>query len=220
MKDEYVIFFSHSSNDKAIGDFFYQLLLKRGVFKSEMFYTSRDDDVDSNVDTTPLSTQIKNCIVKNNTLLFYIIGHAYKKSEFCMFEGGAGWATRAIGDYPIVAVKYEHIPKFLTNDKKEISLYNNAEGTIPLDRVNYQYIVHVVNVLINHINKGRRLRKEALVSEFKVAEIPDKVELERVKKSEQDYMDSMIKDYWKCYVERVLSQYLEGLRNFERDNKN
>ena len=94
-----------------------------------MFYTSRDDDVDSNVDTTPLSTQIKNCIVKNNTLLFYIIGHAYKKSEFCMFEGGAGWATRAMGEYPIVSIKYEHIPKFLTNNKKEISLYNNADET-------------------------------------------------------------------------------------------
>lgn len=219
IKDEYVIFFSHSSNDKAIGDFFYQLLLKRGVSKSEMFYTSRDDDVDSNVDTTPLSTQIKNCIVKNNTLLFYIIGHAYKKSEFCMFEGGAGWATRAMGEYPIVAIKYEHIPKFLTNNKKEISLYNNTDETIPLDRNNYQHIVQVVNVLIKHINEGRKLRKEPLVVEFNVVEIPDKVELASLGKSEQDYMDAMIKDYWKCYVEETLSQYLEGLRNFEGNNK-
>ena len=215
LKDEYVVFFSHSSNDKALGDFFYQLLLAVGVDKSEMFYTSRDDDVESNVDTTPLSTQIKNCIVRKNTLLFYIIGHAYKKSQFCMFEGGAGWATRAVGEYPIVAVKHGHIPKFLTNDKKEISLYNNTDGTMPLDRNNYQNIVHVLNVLIRHVNEGRKLRKESTVPEFKMEEIPNKVELLKMKKSDRDYMNEMIKDYWKVYVEETLPQYLEGLKNDE-----
>lgn len=215
LKDEYVVFFSHSSNDKALGDFFYQLLLAVGVDKAEMFYTSRDDDVESNVDTTPLSTQIKNCIVRKNTLLFYIIGHAYKKSQFCMFEGGAGWATRAVGEYPIVAVKHGHIPKFLTNDKKEISLYNNTDGTMPLDRNNYQKIVHVLNVLIRHVNEGRKLRKESTVPEFKMEEIPNKVELLKMKKSDRDYMNEMIKDYWKVYVEETLPQYLEGLKNDE-----
>ena len=215
LKDEYVVFFSHSSKDKAIGDFFYQLLLDVGVDKSEMFYTSRDDDVSRNVDKTPLSDQIKKCIVKKNTLLFYLIGHKYKKSEFCMFEGGAGWATRAIGEYPILAIKHGHIPKFLTNGKDEFHLFDNATGTISLDRNNYVKVVYILNVLIGHINNGRNVRGESLVPLFKTTPIPDKVKLARLKKSEQDYMDEKIKEYWKVYVEKTMPQYLEDLKNDE-----
>ena len=215
LKDEYVVFFSHSSNDKAIGDFFYQLLLAVGVDKSEMFYTSRDDDVSRNVDKTPLSDLIKKCIVKKNTRLFYLIGHKYKKSEFCMFEGGAGWATRAIGEYPILAIKHGHIPKFLTNGKDEFHLFDDATGTIPLDRNNYAKVVYILNILIGHINNGRNVRGEPLVPLFNDAQIPDKVKLARLKKSEQDYMDERIKEYWKVYVEKTMPKYLEDLKNDE-----
>ena len=215
LKDEYVVFFSHSSKDKAIGDFFYQLLLDVGVDKSEMFYTSRDDDVSRNVDKTPLSDQIKKCIVKKNTLLFYLIGHKYKKSEFCMFEGGAGWATRAIGEYPVLAIKHAHIPKFLTNGKDEFHLFDNATGAISLDRNNYAKIVYILNILIGHINNGRNVRGEAVVPLFSTTPIPDKVKLARFKKTEQDYMDKKIKEYWKVYVEKTMPQYLEDLKNDE-----
>lgn len=211
LKNEYVVFFSHSSNDKALGDFFYQLLLEVGVSKSEIFYTSRDDDVESYVDTTPLSDQIKNCIIKKNTLLFYLIGHKYMQSQFCMFEGGAGWATRSIGEYPIVAVKHGHIPKFLTNNKKEISLYNESKGTIPLDRNNYENIVHVLNVIINHINQGRKLRGEPIVPLFSEEPLPKKTILVRKHKSECDYMDKKIKEHWKVYVEETLPQYIADM---------
>lgn len=215
LKDEYVVFFSHSSKDKAIGDFFYQLLLEVGVEKSEMFYTSRDDDVSRNVDKTPLSDQIKKCIVKKNTLLFYLIGHMYKKSEFCMFEGGAGWATRAIGEYPILAIKHGHIPKFLTNGKDEFHLFDNATGAIALDRNNYAKVVYILNILISHINNGRNVRGETLVPLFDTTPIPDKVKLARLKKAEHDYMDEKIMEYWKVYVEQSMPQYLEDLKNDE-----
>lgn len=215
LKDEYVVFFSHSSKDKALGDFFYQLLLDVGVEKSEMFYTSRDDDVSRNVDKTPLSDQIKKCIVKKNTLLFYLIGHKYKKSEFCMFEGGAGWATRAIGEYPVLAIKHGHIPKFLTNGKDEFHLFDDATGAISLDRNNYAKIVYILNILIDHINNGRKVRGETLVPLFNTTPIPNKVKLTRFKKSEQDYMDEKIKEYWKVYVEKIMPQYLEDLKNDE-----
>ena len=36
-----------------------------------------------------------------------------------------------------------------------------------------------------------------------------------MKKSDRDYMNEMIKDYWKVYVEETLPQYLEGLKNDE-----
>lgn len=219
LKNEYVIFLSHSSNDKALGDFFYQLLLEVGVEESEIFYTSRDDDVKKNVDKTPLSDQIKNCIVKKNTLLFYLIGHKYKESEFCMFEGGAGWATRAIGDYPVVAVKHGHIPAFLTNGKNEIHLFNNAADTIPLDRNNYADIVYVLNRLIKHINKGRELRKEKSVPYFNTKPIPKKTVLVRRGKTERDYMDGRIKEHWKVYVEETLPQYIAKMKSDEEGKK-
>lgn len=215
IKDERVVFFSHSSSDKHFGDFFHELLLKRGVRKSEMFYTSRDDDPSAYADVHPLSDQIKRCIVTESTLLFYLVGYKYGQSQYCLFEGGAGWATRATGEYPVLSVKYDHIPKFLTNGKNEMSLFDAINDEIVLDRNNYHKIINVLNVIIDHINHGRTIRREQQVKPFAVPNFPDKVELRQMKKTEADYMDPLVLSYWKVYVEPCLEKYIKEMKKAE-----
>lgn len=211
IKKERVIFFSHSSFDKHFGDFFHKLLIERGVMEDEVFYTSRDDDPDSYADVHPLADQIKKCMTKENTLLFYLIGYKYSDSQYCLFEGGAGWATRAIGTYPVLAVKYEHIPKFLTNGKTEMALYDPKKKCVPLERNNYLKIVTVLNRLIEHINNGRRCRNEAEVKPFLMTQIPSKHQLVRMGKKEEDFMEPQIKEFWKVYVAPELKAYVRQM---------
>lgn len=216
VKDDYQIFISHSSFDKPFCDFVYHLLLKQGVKKEEVFYTSRDDAKMSEEDITPLRNQIHDCIVSKNTLLFYLVGPKFKHNEYCMFEGGAGWATRGDGEYPICAIKHEHIPQFLTNGKREFHTYDSTKNTIPLSRANYEFFVGLLNKMINHINKGRRIRSEPEVPRFAEPSIPEKIEYFGTGKTEKDFMDSEIVKHWKCYVEDKLDDYLENLKKVER----
>lgn len=98
-KSDYIVFISHSREDKIITDFIYHILKHKGAKDSEFFYTSRDDNVDQYENPESLAVQIKQNILKDNVLLLYLTSNAYKASEFCMFEGGAGWATRSVGEY-------------------------------------------------------------------------------------------------------------------------
>ena len=97
-KSDYIVFISHSREDKIITDFIYHILKHKGAKDSEFFYTSRDDNVDQYENPESLAVQIKQNILKDNVLLLYLTSNAYKASEFCMFEGGAGWATRSVGE--------------------------------------------------------------------------------------------------------------------------
>lgn len=212
VKTDRVVFFSHSSYDKPFGDFFFELLKSVGVDEDEMFYTSRDDNPNSYEDLRPLSEQIKSCMVQENTLLFYLIGHRYNRSQFCLFEGGAGWATRTTGNYPVLAIKYEHIPKFLTNGKNEMALYDFKRRSISLDKNNYQKIVLILNRIIEHINKGRQCRQKKTIPMFACVRFPNKVELRRAGKSEVDYMDKRILSFWESYVAPELKDYLRDMR--------
>ena len=226
VKEDFQVFISHSSFDKPFCDFVYHLLLKQGVKEEEVFYTSRDDANMKEEDITPLRDQIHDCIVSKNTLLFYLVGPKFKHNEYCMFEGGAGWATRGDGEYPICAIKHDHIPQFLTNGKREFHTYDSTMETIPLSRKNYEFFVGLLNKLIDHINKGRKIRSDPEVARFAEPNIPEKIEYYGTGKSEQDFMDPEIVRYWKCYVEDKLDDYLEKLKieetkhvKTEQDNK-
>ena len=208
-KEEYQVFFSHSQADKPFADFLDQLLRSKGAKKEEIFYTSRDGDATNYDDIQALGDKIKDCIILQNTLLFYLIGYSYKRSEFCMFEGGAGWATRSIGEYPILAIKYNHIPKFLTNGKREFTMLES--GKIGLSVRTYCFVVSLLNKMIEHINRGREIRSEALVGYFPEATIPDKLELSHQHKTAEDFMDSTIKECWELYVTPHLQQYLDSM---------
>lgn len=157
-KSDYLVFFSHSSKDKIFTNFFYNYLISAGVKKEEVFYTSREDDKHKYENIDSLAIQIKNNIVRENVLLIYLTSKDYKESEYCMFEGGAGWATRSIGDYTVMSITYNEIPKFITNGKTEFCFMNNSK--IELSRDAYCFIIQTLNTIIKHINSGRKINDE------------------------------------------------------------
>lgn len=216
-KSDYIVFISHSSADKCIADFFYHLLKHKGLKSTEFFYTSRDDSSDKYSSDEALAVQIKNNIVRDNTLLFYLTSKDYKNSEYCMFEGGAGWATRSVSQYIVLSLTYGEIPKFITNGKMECCLEKG--GTIPFDRETYYFIRETLNRMIDHINRGRKVSGESLVSRFEVLEIPEDIVLSRTGQTIEDYMEVEIREYWDYYVGRVLDEYMEKRHNPSQDRE-
>ena len=207
LKNSFMLFISHSSADKCIADFIYYLLKKRGVEDSEIFYTSRDDTVEQYSNLDSLSKQIKECIVSKNTLLLYLTSKDYKQSEYCMFEGGAGWATRAVNEYELLSLTHEEIPEFLTNSKMEFCLECN--GNIQLNRKMCLYLIRLLNRIINHLNNGRELVKKNLIKPFEDVVIPTDLELDKCGKTVLDFIDYDIIEHWNRYIGNNLSEYLE-----------
>lgn len=206
-KSDYIIFISHSSKDKIITHFIYQLLKFKGAIDSEFFYTSRDDTVDQYANIESLSIQIKNNFLKENVLLMYLTSNEYKNSEFCMFEGGAGWATRSVGDYIVLSLTYQEVPKFITNGKLEFSLESNRD--IKLGRQTYLFIRNMLNMMINHFNAGRRANAESEMPLFDEIDIPADLKLAQDGKCIEDYMDKDIKEHWDFYITQNLDEYMK-----------
>lgn len=215
-KNDYIVFISHSRADKCIADFFYFLLKARGFKNSEFFYTSRDDTSDKYTNAESLSTQIKNNIVRDNTLLLYLTSKDYKNSEYCMFEGGAGWATRSVSEYIVLSLTYNEIPKFITNGKMEFCLEKARD--IPFNREAYYFIRATLNRIIEHINRGRRVLAEPLIPLFEETEIPNDLLLTQTGKAIEDYMDNDIKRYWDFYVGLHIDEYMERRYSDTKDH--
>lgn len=205
-KDNYLIFFSHSSNDTLFTDFLYHILINQGATQEEFFYTSKGNNTADYRDKERLADRIKKCIIDTNTLLFFLTSETYKESEFCMFEGGAGWATRSVGKYILWSLHYNDIPKFLTNGKSEFTLVSK-EG-ITLDKNCYLFIVDTLNRMIEHLNAGRKRQKRTIIKSFPTVEFPNDVILEEEHKTINDYMDSTIMKYWNIYVTQKLPGYI------------
>lgn len=204
-KEEYKIFISHKSEDSFIADFFYYFLLNRGARKEEFFYTSDKSSIDySNLES--ISEQIKKNIIDTNTLVVFFTSPYFLQSQYCLFEGGAVWATRAIGEYPILTTVYAGIPEYLTNGKFEHDL--SAEGKIELNTSNYNGAVRILNIMIDHINKGRDIKEKPLLDMLEIVDFPDKVKLEELGQSIQDYMDTDIVKHWDKYIG-------EGIKNYK-----
>ena len=193
-KNEYTIFFSHSRKNKNVLDFFYYLLKKIGVTSDEIFYTSKEDvpqiDIKQN-----LGEISKENIVNKNTLLFFYITEDFKNSDYCMFEGGAAWATRGAEDYIINFDKFGLIPDYL-NQKGEFLL--NITQNSDLSNGNfYNLLIDTLNKLIEHINIGRKMKAAEEVPLFNKIEFPDDVELSQGKTPE---LNKDIENYWNTYI--------------------
>jgi hypothetical protein len=196
IKDERLIFLSHASANAEITNFIYHLLIYKGIKENEFFYTSKDGKKEDTENRKTLGEIIKKSITNTSNFLFYLTSQDYKDSEFCMFEGGAGWATRSILDYELWSLAYKDIPVFLTNGKIETTL-----GDRKLTRSNYNRIVATLNKMIAHINNSRQVRGEAKIDLFKENVVfPDKVQLATNGETEEDYMDEKIKQYWSKYI--------------------
>ncbi len=212
-KAKYTVFISHASKDRFISDCIFNYLKSLG-FKGdlsdpehcEIFYSSSGLDSDN---IEPLSKVIKDAIISKNNDIVFLTSKNFMDSPFCLFEGGAAWATRAINEYKVLSIKYEDIPTFLTNGKSEVTLdIKNAED-FELDGIRYNQVISVVNRLIAHLNKNRIVTGTEPASLLSKVDFPDKVQLKSLGKTEQDYMDPAFYEYWKTYVLDGCKTYFE-----------
>ena len=206
-KSKFKIFLSHSRKDSRFTDFIYKLLEHKGADKDDFFYTSADDCAEKYDDNDALSAQIKRNITDDYTLIAYFVSPNFKGSEYCLFEAGAGWATRSVGDYKLVALKFNDIPQYLTNGKNEITLYD--DDSVQLNWKNYSALIIFLNKLISHINHGREINGDHLIPLFPTPVLPDRVELSNTSKEIKDYMDKDFVSYWEHYISPNLDEYLE-----------
>lgn len=214
-KSDYIVFISHSREDKIITDFIYHILKYKGAKDSEFFYTSRDDDVEQYGNPDSLAVQIKQNILKDNVLLLYLTSKEYKDSEYCMFEGGAGWATRSVGEYIALSLTYPEMPKFITNGKLEFCFEKNRD--IPLDRPTYLFVIKLLNKIIRHLNAGRCANAEKEIPEFEEVVIPSDIELSKQNKLVTDYMDNDIKEHWNFYIAQNVKKYMSKRYHIEEN---
>jgi hypothetical protein len=210
-KDTFRIFISHSRADKAFADLIYELLLSRGVEPQEVFYTSRAGQTEQYGDARALGAIIKENITSANTLIFYLTSKHFQDSEFCMFEGGAGWATRGVSEFLKLNVEYAAVPTFLSNSRPEIELLSSGEISLTSDIHNY-LIERLLNPMIEHLNRGRAIEEQAEIIPFAPVTFPTEVELVREGKVRSDYYDTNIVEHWNVHIAPVVEDYVEKYR--------
>jgi hypothetical protein len=211
-KSQYKIFLSHSSKDLPFTGFVYELLISRGVLDDEIFYTSKSNGQYSSSDMGSLGEIIKTNIVDSNTLIIYFNSRNFLGSQYCLFEGGAGWATRAVGAVGKVNVDYGSIPQFLSENRPETTiLYENKAELRP---ELYQYFVQkILNPAIEHINVGRNIRGEDRLRLFPVIAFPSEVQMTATQKTYIDYYEADIISHWNVHVLNKMEEYIKLYQN-------
>lgn len=194
IKRKYKIFFSHSRENHNIIDFFYYLLKEIGIKEDEMFYTSKENRPEIEIKKS-LAEISKANIIDNNTIMFFYATEPFLNSEYCMFEGGAAWATRTQEDFFITFDDYNNIPKYLNFvDEFLLGLKSNSDL---FKGDTYNGLVQSLNFLIKHINTGREINQEELISLFDEVNFPDRV---HIAEGEVPNLDERIIKYWDTYV--------------------
>jgi hypothetical protein len=210
LKTTYTVFISHASKDRIFTDFVSNYLKHRGFHwdkdsnKSDIFYSSDGTDI---TDSTPLAEIIKKMILDNNTDILFLTSQNFMDSQYCLFEGGAAWATRAILEYCIIALDYNSIPSFLTNNKSEFSFKASDKDSFILNEQNYSNIVTILNRLISHLNKNRQQSGEKEADLIPEPQFEDLVQMAASGKVPKDYMDADVYQYWQIYVVNQLDKY-------------
>lgn len=211
LKQEYRVFISHASADKLFASFIDEVLQTRGASEHEIFYTSRTGSVVAALDDRALGTLIRENIIDANTLIFYMTSKNFLASEFCLFEGGAGWATRSVSEYLKLNMDFHSIPRFLTNGRSEISILHHEEVALTPELHNY-LIEGVFNPMIHHLNRGREIAGDDLIEPFERRQTPSAVEMRRAGESPHDYFDAVIEEHWRLLVEEDSTAYLAAYR--------
>ncbi|GAA1046238.1 ATP-binding protein [Rothia amarae] len=203
VKTDHKIFMSHAGADKLFVDFVYKLLLKKGVHENEIFYTSRDQTKIDKKPVSELREVIKSVIVDSKTRLMYFTSPNFNKSSFCLFEGGAGWATRGVDEFDIITSKYSEIPDFLSNRQQFTGLVGD-DDKFSLTRNTYFEIVNTVNSAICHINKNRLISGKPEIDLIQKDEnIPDFFDLKLEERSFESYIDPDFLTLWKLIEDQV-----------------
>lgn len=196
IKTDYMVFLSHRSSDKYASDFIYQYLTTVcGFDKKYIFYSSQDGGIDQSVKT--LEKQINETLVSNNTyVVFCIASEEYKKSEYCMFEGGAAWAVKQRDKIGLMYNDYDkYVPAYLKN---MLNIPINFKNTT-LNNDTYISVVNLLNSLIEYLNRNftEETNKKQLIQENS---IPNSVQLAKLGKTEIDFYNKDIVAYWDCYI--------------------
>lgn len=210
LKSEYKLFISHSSRDRIFTDFIAHYLRHRGfrwdkdADKTDIFYSSDGTDITSG---TPLADIIKRMLLDANTDILFFTSDNFRNSQYCMFEGGAAWATRSVVGYSIISLDYNSIPEYLTNGKPEFTFSTKDRSSFVLNEQSYSNLVIILNRLISHLNNNRIKMGEAPVELIPKPHFDDLVQMRIKGKEVKDYMDADVYLYWQTYVVENLDKY-------------
>ncbi|MGO2558565.1 ATP-binding protein [Brachybacterium sp.] len=207
-KQKYRIFISHASADQAFATLIDELLRARGAREDEIFYTSRPGATTVSTDANALREVVRRNITDDNTLVFYLTSKNFMKSQYCLFEGGAGWATRAVSEYLKLNVEFQAIPGWLTNGRAEAILLDSGGEIILTPEIHNYLIEGILNPMIDHLNRGRDIIGEDQLRRYVRRELPSVVEMSRSSESPEDYFDPDIVEHWNVIVEPAMPNYL------------
>ena len=186
-KGEYRVFISHASRDKVLADIIYQTLIACGAKPDEIFYTSKDpENASDKKRNTQLGPMIREAITSSATKIAYLTSSSFCNSIYCCFEGGAGWATRAVAEYELITTRYKVKPDWLDHDLPTTELIN-SKGKLELNRDTYLLFVEVINHLIDHLNTGRRIQNKQPITPIEETELPSNDELDFAGKRIDEY---------------------------------
>lgn len=200
-KNIYKIFLSHSRKDIRFSDFIYNLLIKKGAKSEEIFYTSNYVLAESN-----LASNIKRNIISNNVYVVFLDTMNFIHSQYCLFEGGAFWATRTVEECLHLHFGIKCIPDYLNNNEKyHVALCNSQnnkinESIFELDRRKYNELVSAINLMIEHLNRSSLHIYKKISELLLLPSVPSDIELERQNKCLKDLMDRDFVEYRDFYV--------------------
>ncbi len=197
-KEIFKVFISHSKRDRRFSDFLYNLLRLKGAKETDIFYTTHEVGAHSN-----LSNNIKANIAENNVLVLFLDSVHSIRSQYCLFEGGAFWATRSVEDCIHIHFNTGWIPDYI-NDNEVYHVPLNTEKKVSemafmLTAKKYNEISGVLNIVIEHLNNSIT-HNTSKIPLFDHVDFPTELELSRSGKSVLDYMDKDFVDCWKLYV--------------------
>ncbi len=209
-KEIYKLFISHSKRDRRFSDFIYNLLRLKGAKEADIFYTTHEVVANSR-----LSDDIKENIASINELVLFLDSVNSRRSQYCMFEGGAFWATRSIENCIHIHFDTSWIPDYINDSGKYHVPLNEGRSltlqTFDITAKKYNEITQVLNVAIEHINCSatHTINKIPL---FSRVNFPTDIELKRSGKTLMDYMDKDFVECWNYYV-------INGETDLDADSK-
>lgn len=197
-KEIYKLFISHARKDRRFSDFIYNLLIKKGALPEEVFYTTRQVQGNST-----LSQDIKRNIMENNTIVLFLDSANFMRSSYCLFEGGAFWATRSMDSCIHIHFDTAWIPDYINDHEKyHVPLHRGKVLTpsiFDLTQSKYNELVQVLNIIIEHLNSSA-LHNGHEISLLEEVAFPPEIEMERNGQVPKDFMDPDFVDYWNFYV--------------------
>lgn len=209
-KEIYKLFISHSKKDRRFSDFIYNLLRLKGAKETDIFYTTHEVGANSQ-----LSNNIKENIASINELVLFLDSVNSRRSQYCMFEGGAFWATRAVEECIHIHFDASWIPNYI-NDPGKYHVPLNEGRNLSLQAFDitakkYNEITQILNVAIDHINCSAT-HTISKIPCFARVDFPTEIELTREGKTVIDYMDKDFVDCWDYYI-------IRGETDLDKDSK-